>query len=482
VTLAFRSRLTLIYAGVVGVLLIASGAVSYRVLAFQLDADIRANLAERTSGLHGYLRFERGKPAVIFDAADPVEAAFVEDATRYYQIFDAASGELLVQSDALRPLGLELTPDEVRQFCDRPVNLDVQTDYGRIRLSNSVLTPADGRRYLLQVGVSLSTMDHALNRFLTLLVISVPAGLIATFLIGRWATRVALTPLTRLAEGTRSIEIGDLGQRLPLRGVHDELDEVAVAFNDTLARLEHAVGEMRQFSTALAHELRTPLAALRGDVEMAMLQAPGEDLRRRFASQLEEIDKLRRLIDQILMLARAEAGEIPLSRHAVDLRALGASLVDQLEPVAQAKDVMLQWEGGGPVVVEGDGEWLKRLVLNLLDNAIKFTPGGGRVAVAVARTGGAARLTVTDTGIGIDPDVKPHIFERFFRADPSRSSGFEGVGLGLSLARWIVERHHGRIGVESEPGKGSSFTVDLPLAAQPSFDAAGTAPRQLKQN
>jgi heavy metal sensor kinase len=466
VTFTLRSRLTLLYTVLFGLLLAGIGVVSYRVLAYQLDADVSANLTQLTTGLHGYLRFPNDLPIVVFDQTDAAQAAFVEEATRYYQIFDARTGELLVQSDALRPLGLEFTPAEVRQFRERPGTLDLATDFGRIRLSNSVLTPAASRTYLLQVGGSLAPMDTALKRFLILLVMSVPAGLLVTFVIGRWLAGVALRPLIELADVARSIDIGDLRRRLPNRGARDELDVVATAFNDTLARLEHAVGEMRQFSTALAHELRTPLAALRGDAEMAMRQ-PGspEDVHRRFASQLEEIDKLKRLIDQVLTLARAEAGEIRLTPQAIDLDQLAASLVDSLEPVAQAKGVALRFEPvGAPVVVEGDPSWLERLVLNLVDNAIKFTPTAGIITVRVARDGESARLAVRDTGIGITAELMPHIFERFFRADPARSSGVDGVGLGLSLAQWIVDRHRGRIEVDSQPGKGSTFTVVLPLA------------------
>jgi heavy metal sensor kinase len=467
VTFTLRSRLTLLYAGLFGVLLAVISAVSYRVLAFQLDADVSANLIELTSGLHGYLRFPNDLPIVVFDQTDPAQAAFIEEATRYYQIFNAGTGELIVQSDGLRPLGLEFTPAEVRQFREHPVTLDLNTDYGRIRLSNSVLTPAASHAFLLQVGVSLAPTDSVLKRFLILLVMTVPAGLVVTFLIGRWLAGVALRPLIELADVAGSIDIGDLRPRLPIRGARDELDVVATAFNDTLGRLERAIGEMRQFSTALAHELRTPLAALRGDAEMAMRQPGGlEDVRRRFASQLEEIDKLKRLIDQVLTLARAEAGEIRLTPEAVDLGQLAASLVDQLEPVAQAKGVALRFEpAGGPAVVNGDPSWLERLILNLVDNAIKFTPTAGIITVRAYRDGETARLAVQDTGIGITPELMPHIFERFFRADPARPSGVEGVGLGPSLAKWIVDRHRGRIAVESQPGKGSTFTVSLPLAA-----------------
>lgn len=465
-TFTLRSRLTLLYTVLFGVLLALIAAVSYRVLAYQLDTDVSANLTELTTGLHGYLRFPNDQPLVVFDQTDSAQAAFVQEATRYYQIFNAATGELIVQSDGIRPLGLEFTPAEVRQFGEHPVTLDLNTDYGRIRLSNSVLTPAGSHAYLMQVGVSLAPMDAALKRFLILLVMSVPFGLLVTFVIGRWLAGVALRPLIRLADVARSIDIVDLRRRLPIRGARDELDVVATAFNDTLGRLEHAVGEMRQFSTALAHELRTPLAALRGDAEMAMRQ-PGSaaDVHRRFASQLEEIDKLKRLIDQVLTVARAEAGEIRLSPEAIDLGELAASLVDQLEAVAQAKGVALRFEPvGAPVVVHGDPSWLERLLLNLVDNAIKFTPTAGVITVRVSRDGESARLSVRDTGIGITPELMPQIFERFFRADPARSSGVEGVGLGLSLAKWIVDRHHGRITVDSRPGKGSTFTIFLPLA------------------
>jgi len=467
VTFTLRSRLTLLYTVVFGVLLGVIAAVSYHVLAYQLDADVSANLTELTTGLHGYLRFPDDRPTVIFDQTDPAQAAFVEEATRYYQVFNARTGELLVQSDALRPLGLEFTPAEVRQFGDRPVSLDLDTDYGRIRLSNSVLAPAASQTFLLQVGVSLTPMDAALRRFFILLVMSVPAGLIVTFVIGRWLAGVALRPLIQLADVARAIDIGDLRPRLPIRGAGDELDVVAMAFNDTLGRLQHAVGEMRQFSTALAHELRTPLAALRGEIEMTMQRLGGsEEVSRRFASQLEEIDKLKRLIDQVLTLARAEAGEIRLAPQAIDLCELVRGLVDQLEPVAQAKGVGMRYEPVlDRVVVDADPSWLERLVLNLVDNAIKFTPPGGRITVSVLRNQGSARLVVQDTGIGITPELMPRIFERFFRADPARSSEVEGVGLGLSLVQWIVDRHHGRIEVDSEPEKGSTFTVLLPLGA-----------------
>ena len=270
------------------------------------------------------------------------------------------------------------------------------------------------------------------------------------------------TPLARLAHEARSIDAANLAQRLPVRGAHDELDDVAVAFNDTLARVEDAVGEMRQFSTALAHELRTTISALRGGIELGALKPGASDEQRSAAaSQLEELDKLTRTIDQLLTLARAESGQIPLTRSRVELAALVESVVEQLEPVAQAQRLTLTAELHARPVVEGDAEWLERLLLNLLDNAFKFTTREGHVRVTLSDRDGFAVLEVTDTGIGMPPDVVPHVFERFYRADPARSSSAFGVGLGLSLVKWIADRHHGTVSATSEPGRGSTFTVRI---------------------
>jgi signal transduction histidine kinase len=271
--------------------------------------------------------------------------------------------------------------------------------------------------------------------------------------------------LSRLAGAAREIDVSTLERRLPTRGARDELDDVARAFNETLERLEHSVAEMRQFSAALAHELRTPLAALRGEIELALRAAATEEQARGLASQIEELDKLTRLIDQVLTLARAEAGQIPLTFAPVNVSDLAASLVEQLEPVAQARGIELRCEHVAAVVADADAGWLQRMILNLLDNAIKFTQEGGRVVLRVSADADTARIDVSDTGIGMSPEQAGHAFERFYQADASRSAPNDGVGLGLSLVKWIVDRHHGTIAVHSRPGEGSTFTVTLPGAS-----------------
>jgi heavy metal sensor kinase len=439
--LTLRTRLTLLYAGVLALLFTTLGVAYYHAFARQLDIDANTTLSGITSGVHGYLRFEQGMPVLDYDLADPAQVSFVEDATRYYQVYDVKTGRLLVQSPALEPLGVQYTPDEVRAFGNQPRVQEVQTDQRRIRFSNSLISPGDGETYLLQVGVPLDLMVEALDQFLRLLLWSVPVGILAAALTSRWIAGRALVPLVRFAEATRTIDVTDLRRRLPIRGAGDELDEVAKAFNDALARLEQAVTEMRQFSTAIAHELRTPLAALRGETELALIQARSpEEYRRGLESQLESLDRLARLISQLLTLARAEAGDIPLKREPVDLGALSGSVVEQLEPVAQARGLTLTCQASEDVTVTGDRGWVERLLLNLLDNAIKFTPAGGHVTVRVRQDQDVATLEVEDTGVGIQ-------------------AGGDGGGLGLRLVKWIADRHQATIDVVSQPGAGTAFTV-----------------------
>jgi heavy metal sensor kinase len=463
--LTLRTKLTLWYTTLLAVLLSATGLIYYRALVAQVDTESTRELSELTSGLHGYLRIEQGQVSLDYDRNDPEQAAFVERAGRYFQAYDVASGELLHQSTALVPLGVQYTPQEVRAFAAEPRTIDVLTDRGRLRLSNSIFAPARGGRYLIQIGVRLNITDAALDWFLTLLLWSFVPCVIIAVIAGRWMAGRALAPLVRLAAETRAIDVGGLDRRLTVGGAGDELDAVAHAFNDTLDRLARAIGDMKQFSTALAHELRTPLAAMRGETELALMHARSpEDLRRGLASQLEELDRLAHLITELLTLARAEAGDIRLAADPVDVAALARSVCQSLAPVAESRSLALTCSATDAVTVSGDAGWLERLLLNLVDNAIAFTPAGGQVTIRVAAHDESALIEVTDTGIGISPADLPHLFERFYQAEPSRTARGGGIGLGLSLALWIAERHNGSIDVTSQTGRGSLFSVRLPLA------------------
>jgi heavy metal sensor kinase len=463
--LALRTSLTLLVTGLLA-LLVAMLALAYRTaLARHLDAEATRSVEELAGGLRGYLQIEDGVPVLVYDETDADARAFIIDATSYYQVYDAGNGRLLTQSPGLEALGLAYTPAEVAEFRAAPGLRDVRTDRGRIRMMSFVVTARSGESYVVQVGDLVDRFDKVLAEFDRRLTWLTLAGIVAASLVGFWMSGHALSPLSRLAEAARRIGISRLQDRLPLRGTGDELDQVAEAFNAALGRVETSVGEMRQFSAALAHELRTPLAILRGEAELALREPLMPDhARQRFASQIEEFDRLTRLINQILTLARAEVGELHLADEPLDLAAVAASIVEQLEPVAAARSIALTTDAPDPVGVRGDAGWLGRLLILLIDNAITFTPDKGRITVSVGIADGRARLAVADTGVGVPPEALPRLFTRFYRANPAGAQPRPGAGLGLALAKWIAEHHHGVIGVDSAVGRGTTFTVTLPLA------------------
>ena len=461
--LGIAPKLTLLFTAVFTVMLGGLYIATYYLLDNELQANLNEELMERTAGLKGYIDFEDEKPVLTFDANDSEQSLFVATATRYFQIYDLATGTLINQSNELALMGMQFNPEEVLQIRGGPPMMDIQSNQGALRFYNDHVVSPGGKDYLLQVGMSLQSRQVALDRFVRLTVWLIPLGLLISGTSGWFMTRRVLKPVQNIARTARLIEVSQLSQRIPLVGSGDEFDQLSQTFNETFARLEHAVGEMKQFTGSIAHELRTPLTALRGEAEIALLHGrSAEDFRGVLTSQLEEFQKLTRLIDQLLMLARAEAGEYRLKRVDVPLDPLLKYIVETLALIADEKGVTLNLESDPAIVVQGDREWLERALLNLLDNAIKYTPNGGRVTVKTSIETAGARIDIEDTGAGISPEALPRIFERFYREDPARDKSVEGVGLGLSLVKWIVEEHAGTIEAASVPGDGARFTIILP--------------------
>jgi len=464
--LSLRARLTLFYSLIFTVMLGVFGGLFYRALGLILESDLTEELRQRVLFIQNHQRVQDGEVQLAINPADREDAYLVHAATLYYQVFRLPGGELLVQSQEMELLEVRLTPEQVRALAKAQEYTDLQLDREHLLFHNGVVTGNGAPTFLVRVGIPLTPADEARRGFLRALLFLTPAGILLAALAGWQLARKAFRPMADLAAAARAIDVDQLQQRLPVRGADDEVDELARSFNETLARLDNSVGQMKQFTASISHELRTPLTALRGEAEVALLKAQSaEDYRRVLSSQLEEFDKLSRMINDLLVLARAEAGEIRWAEQDVDLSALAVSLTEQLEPVAASKNIALKATAAPNLRVVGDANWLERAILNLLDNAIKFTPDGGQVLVSAAPAEqGYGTLRVTDTGVGIPPESLPHIFERFYRAEPSRSKRIAGVGLGLSLTRWIVEKHRGRISVESQPGKGSTVTLWLPLS------------------
>jgi heavy metal sensor kinase len=283
---------------------------------------------------------------------------------------------------------------------------------------------------------------------------------------GRILARRSLDPLHRILATAREIDAQRLSARLPRSNNGDELDQLAATLNDLLGRVERYVRHMEQFTADAAHELRTPLAALRGLTEVALRRPRSADeLRQTIEEFGEHAERLARLAEDLLFLARIDAGE-PVFRHEpVRLDQAAADAVELMEPLAAERGLELVIHAHAEAVVNGDGGRLRQLVGNLIDNAVKFSGAPGRVSVSVEQVNGDARVLVADTGSGIPADHLPRIFDRFYRIDQARSAQQDGgAGLGLSICKSIVEAHGGKIELRSAPGNGTVAEVRLPLS------------------
>jgi heavy metal sensor kinase len=279
------------------------------------------------------------------------------------------------------------------------------------------------------------------------------------FLAGRM-----LSPVRAMAETARKITAESLAERLPVENSQDEFGQLARVVNDTLSRLEEAFEQLRRFTADASHELRTPLTAMRSVGEVALQRSlSGPGYREVIGSMLEEVDRLTRLVESLLTLTRGESGRIPPTLEMVDLTGLAASVVEHLRVLAEEREQSLIIDAGAEVSATCDPAILRLGLINVLDNAIKYTPGRGTIRVGVRETpSGEAAIEVEDTGLGISAMHHGRIFERFYRVDQGRSRESGGTGLGLATARWAVEVNGGRIELESEEGKGSLFRIVLP--------------------
>src|SRR5262249_11117859 len=317
---------------------------------------------------------------------------------------------------------------------------------------------------LIQVGMSLESVAVTRRRFLLVMATVLPLALLCASGGGWILAQRALRPVDRMTEAARRISAEHLDERLDTTGSDDELDRLAATLNDMLGRLAAAFRQVRQFSADASHELQTPLTILKGELEVA-LRAPRspDEYQRVLASALQESEHIARLVEGLLLLSRADAGVLRMDRQPVDLAELVAEVGEYARVLAEAHGIAMELKSVGLITILGDREHLRRLLLNLVDNAIKYTPVGGRVTLTRQPDGEWAALCVADTGIGLAAEELERIFQRFYRAPEAVSQGKEGSGLGLCIARSIAEAHGGRIRVESSPGHGSAFTVFLPL-------------------
>jgi heavy metal sensor kinase len=324
----------------------------------------------------------------------------------------------------------------------------------------------NGKPYTVQVAAPIHEAFEALNRFRLLLLFTAPLLLIAASAGGYWLSTRALAPVDEISRAAQRISIENLADRLAIPQTGDQLQRLSETLNAMLARLETAVRRITQFTADASHELRAPVALIRTTAEVAVQRKDrsAEEYFEALREILEESERTSQVVDSLMLLARADSGKETLEYVEADVSAIVQEAADQGEKLARTAD--LEFAAGLPnarIPVQADNNALRRALLILIDNAVKYTPKGGSVRVNLETNQGFAIISVSDTGIGITKGDVPHIFDRFWRADKARSREQGGAGLGLSIAKWIVEMHHGSIDVESQPGKGSTFHVRVPL-------------------
>ncbi len=322
-----------------------------------------------------------------------------------------------------------------------------------------------GQPYSIQVAASLDELSEALTDYQVALLFLIPVVLAAASGGGYLLSRRALDPVNRIITDAQAIGSRSLDKRLAVPQTGDELQRLSETLNQMLERLDLAFRRITQFTADASHELRTPVAVIRTTAELALRRSRSSV---EYESALREIlsqsEKTTELIESLLVLARADTGKYDLQHAEVNLETIVVEACETGRKLALAKGIEFSCKAESrDLSVLGDARELRRLVLILLDNAVKYTPGHGSVAVSLSPRDGNAVLEVRDTGIGIPPDALPHIFERFYRADPARGSDTGGAGLGLAIAHWLVQQHGGEIAAESTPGSGSVFRVSIPL-------------------
>jgi heavy metal sensor kinase len=453
--MSLRLRLTILYSALTGGILLIFGILLYSLVNILLLTQVDTTLFQTANDL--LVGWRVGPAGELSQETLPKLnlTSFV-----YYQIWDN-NGRLHSSSPGLGqinqpfdPVGYQLKRSIYRNSIIQKVHLRVL----------NVPLEAGGRPIgTLQVAASMTMVDTTRQSLIQTIIVIAAAAILFAAALSWFFTGQALSPLVYITESALRIsDADDLSQRLPQRGPeNDEMGRLVTAFNDTLGRLEQLFTSQQRFLADVSHELRTPLTVIKGNVDLMrrMKQVDEESL----DNIEDEADRLTRLVGDLLLEAQAESGKLPLHFAPVEMDTLLLEVFKEMRILARER-VQLKLPEIDQIQINGDRDRLKQVLINLIANAIKYTPQGGEVYLSLGKVGDNARLIVRDTGLGIPAEDLPHIFERFYRAEKSRSrSKVGGFGLGLSIAYWIVNRHGGRIEVDSAEGKGTTFCIYLPL-------------------
>lgn len=451
-----RTRLTLWYAAALAFVLLVYAAGVYAFLRHTLFLGLDRRLKEDVERIQDAVEVTPEGRLIWRVSGHSDQSREAERLGQRWLEVWTIDGQLVLRA-AGKPLGLAPPGADAHSGTD---TMEVEGQNVRMLAGRAEIA---GTPVVVRSARSEEPVRHQLRELLFVQGIGVPVALVLAAVGGYQLARRALAPVGRMAEAAQRISGDRLAERLPIENPHDELGHLATVFNETFARLERSFEQMRRFTADASHELRTPLTALRSVGEVGLQERPDDRLFGDVVgSMLEEVDRMTRLVDTLLMLSRADAGQVPLLREPLDLEALSRDVASHLEDLAQEKAQTVEVVGDGPVRVAGDRLVLRQALVNVVDNAIKYGREGSPIRIVVGRNGLDAWIAVSDEGPGIAVEHRQRIFERFYRIDAARTREDGGAGLGLALVQWAVSSHGGRVEVESEPGKGSTFRIVVP--------------------
>ena len=465
-TRSLRFRLVAWYAGLLTGCFVLIGAAAYVVLQHSLVGTLRETQSRRARQIGQFLLEEipLQSEAKLGGQIDDRYAPNFND--RFVRVTRGDGGLLYVsrppKDRKFDPTAVPLAAGSARGETVRQVPLP---DGRKMLLAVREVQTPGGARYLVETGVLMDDVQAHLHRWLMFLLVVLPVVTALAVGGGSLLVKRALLPVDKIAASAERISSHNLSERLPVARTGDELERLSIALNHMIQRLDEAFQYSRQFMADASHELRTPLTVLRGELESVIQEATlAPEWRERLGSALEEVERLAGIVEGLFALSRLDAGEAAAEWVKLDLARLTAATADQMSLLAEDKNIQVTCVAAEPVWVEGDRARLKQVVVNLLDNAIKYTLQDGAIALTVSASNSHAVLEVADNGIGIPAEALPRVFDRFFRVDKARSRELGGAGLGLSIVKSICTAHHGRVEASSLPGQGSRFRVELPLA------------------
>ena len=456
-----RTRLTLWYAGVLALSLILFAVLVYYAAAsvfYARQDELLRSTADTVAS--AYVQELEEEQSVA--KANDVVLAQILFPNRYVEVV-AFDGRVVAWSSNLAGHQLTIPATALSEARQRGGSFALLND---LRVAVVPLSPDRSKQLgFAIVAEPLSVIAEGLRRLRRDFLFGVPLILLFASLGGYFLARKSLSPIALMNQQIQAITAENLSAQLDVANPRDEVGSLAVTINALLARLDAAFQEQKRFIADASHELRTPLAVLRGETEVALEQERATaEYKESLALIKDEAERLSRIVEDLFLLARQPIDAPSMVRETVRLDELVADCARAAQVLAKQKGLRLKIDGSLPAItLNGDDEMLKRMLLNLLDNAVKYTPRGGEIEIELASQNGDAFIMVTDNGIGIPAKEQPRIFDRFYRVDKARSRALGGAGLGLSIARWIVAGHGGSLSVESAPGRGSVFTVKLPL-------------------